>query len=83
MSVQIEKIIIEIDGKKIKLTLPQAKELQNILDETIGANKRNVVVYPSSPVIIERPIRPRWDYWYVTHTDTAVTYSLSTTTTDT
>jgi len=32
----ISKLIIELDGKKIKLTLEQAKELQEILNDTFG-----------------------------------------------
>jgi hypothetical protein len=34
--VKIAKLCLEIDGKKIDLTLKQAKELKEVLNETLG-----------------------------------------------
>lgn len=72
--VEISKINIKIGDKSIELSLEEAQELRQILDETFG---QKTVFYPSAPIIIERPyIRPRqwWEGPTVTWTtgDSAV-----------
>lgn len=67
MTAQIDKITLNIDGKKIKLTLEQAKELKEILDETFG--EKTVFVSSPSPIIIERPVYQlpyTWPHWDIT-----------------
>lgn len=67
--VEISKINIQIGKKEIELSLEEAHELQQILNETFG--KEKTVFYPSYPVIVERPVYPRWNYWTVTCGDSA------------
>jgi hypothetical protein len=65
--VAVSKINIKIGKKEIPLTLEQAKELQELLNETFG-NKNEVVYVPGSPVYIPhpRPYRYPKTYWSVT-----------------
>lgn len=65
MPAKIQKIVLNIDGEEIKLTLKQAKELQKILNETFGENK--VTFVNPYPVIVE-PIRVTKPYWSVDYT---------------
>lgn len=57
--VRISKINIKIGDKEISLSLDEAQELRQILDETFG--KR--VIYPYQPLIIERPVVRPWQWW--------------------
>lgn len=63
MSAKIQKVVLNIDGEEIKLTLKQAKELQKLLDETFGGEK--ITFANPYPVVIERPIRVVRPYWQV------------------
>lgn len=61
-SVAIERVIISIGKKEIPLTLEEAKELMEILNNTFG--KKEIVISPS-PIIIERPYTyPHWTLTY-------------------
>lgn len=54
--VKVENIVIKIGKKEIQLSLAEAKELQNVLEEMLG-KKVNIV---------ERIIERRhWDYWKI------------------
>jgi hypothetical protein len=50
--VKISKLCIDIDGKRIELTMKQAKELSEVLNDTFG-NDQTVFIdrwrYPSYP----------------------------------
>lgn len=59
MTIEIKKIIINIDGQELKLTAQQAKELRRVLDELVEKE----TIYPYYPY----PIWP----WYPTITWTA------------
>lgn len=48
---QIKKIVIEIDGKEIFLSIENAKKLHEVLDELF---QKNPQTYFPSPIIIER-----------------------------
>lgn len=62
-------IKIKINGLKISLTLAEAKELQEILNETFGKGLEPSFVWtPISPIIIERPVIPRRDCYEITFT---------------
>lgn len=62
-------IKIKINGLKISLTLAEAKELQEILNETFGKGLEPSFVWtPISPIIIERPVIPRRDPYEITFT---------------
>lgn len=56
---KIEKIVIEFNGKKIDLSIKDAKELQKVLDELFGEKTTRI----SYPVYIERPYYHK-PYWY-------------------
>ena len=61
MSSQIKKIVLDLDGKEVELTLRQAKKLYVLLSELCGAQE-----YKKEPIYIPVPFRPwRWDnpYW--------------------
>lgn len=50
--VNISKISLEIDGKVIELTLQQAKQLKDILNDTFGVERtiyRDNYIYPTRP----------------------------------
>jgi hypothetical protein len=75
--VKVSKIKIDLGKDQIiELTMEQARELQEVLNDTLG--KRETVIVRSDPVIIDRhPWYPRtWyrdtpPYWYVSFGDTA------------
>ena len=75
--VKIDKVIIDIAGKELKLSIEQAKELQEILNNTFGEEK--VVRYP---VYVDRYIPPyRGPYWtYTTCVSDTTTASANTAT---
>jgi hypothetical protein len=54
--VKIAKICLNVDGKHIELTLAQAQELKNVLNETFG-EKVTEYIYPymPSPTVIYPP----------------------------
>lgn len=69
MSVQVSKIVITVGGKEIELSLADARELLQILDETLQPKKTEATK------IVERIIehhdhyrdwwpRPRWSITY-------------------
>jgi hypothetical protein len=49
---KVRKIILDVNGKEIKLSLKEAQQLKDLLNETFGTSK--VTVY--------RDARPYWDY---------------------
>ena len=60
--VKISKLCLEIGGKKIELTMKQAKELKDVLNDTFGESEvifrdrwHYPHTYPSNP-----------NYWYTT-----------------
>lgn len=60
-TVEVKKVSIKIGKKEIELSLEEAKELKQVLNDTFG--KERVVTVPSSPIIIERPVRRPWPYY--------------------
>ena len=65
--VKISKVEINIGGKTLELSLKEAEELREILNETFG--KTTVV---NSPTIIYEPVRPTWPYrtWTISTNNT-------------
>ena len=61
--VEVKKIEINIGKQKIELTLDEARELRDLLNDTFGEQK--TIYVPGAPVIIERPYYP-YRYWTVT-----------------
>ena len=60
MKGSIKKIVLDLGGKEVTLTLEQAKKLHELLDELCGEKKTEYVPYP---------VRyPYWDwrrpYWH-------------------
>ena len=81
---EIKKIVLDINGKEIELSLDEAKELQELLGDLFGEQK-----YISYPVYIQpthQPIYPltpwrQWETGYTVPTITSgatVTYSTTT-----
>lgn len=67
MSAKLDKLILDLNGKKIELTLAEAKQLKMALGEILGEDKVVTVPYPvPQPYpVYERPWRwiyhePRW-----------------------
>ena len=58
-SVKVSKIVINIGGQDIPLTVEQARELQEALAETLGGRTEHHYHYP------ERPDYRPWRYWTV------------------
>lgn len=76
---KIEKICLEVGGKKIELSLKEAKQLKEILLELFPENQFKqvlpspIIIQESSPIIIEdrrhKPWYPHSPIWYSdTHT---------------
>ena len=55
---EIKKIVLDLGGKEVELSVDQAKKLYDLLGEMYG---EKVVVMPSCPIIIERS-RPYWTW---------------------
>ena len=77
---EVKKIVLEIDGKEINLTVDQAKELKKILSDMFGVDRTY-----HNPFYVESPKRYYdWFYWrpyYVTSSGSSdSTVYLSTTT---
>lgn len=63
MTVEIGKIEIKVAGKVLVLTLDQAKELRDILNDTFPRVTATAFPYPvvvREPVYIPQPIYPHW-----------------------
>ena len=80
--VQVSKIVVKMGDKEVELSLAEAKELQELLNETFGT--KETVYIPSQPIYVERPYRWTYPHWYVTYGDNTargvggtLTYSLS------
>lgn len=56
---EIKKIVLDLGGKEVELTVKQAKALHGLLDEMYGEKMLN---FPSPPIVI-RESRPYWDYF--------------------
>ena len=82
--VKISKISLKIGEKFIVLNLDEAKELQQLLNDTFG--KQETVYIPSPPIYIEREWPYPYKYWepYITYdTKTANTGDITFTFTET
>ena len=73
---EIKRIILDLGGKEIELSLDQAKRLNKLLQEMFGVPVQSI---PTYPIIIERS-RPYWEYPYITWTSdyAQVTYNVNT-----
>lgn len=80
--IEVKKIVIQMGDKEATLTIEQARELKDALNDLLGT--KETVYLPSSPLVIERPYYPH-PYWGVTwgkisntsdNTGGFVTYSL-------
>jgi hypothetical protein len=67
-TVEIQKVVLKIGKKEIELSLAEAKELQELLNDTFG--KVSIV---REPIYIERPWRIYPTPWYGTYWTTNVT----------
>ena len=56
----IKKVVIEIDGKDVELTMEQARELKTALDELFGEKVREVRIPEPYPVYPRRPYVWPW-----------------------
>ena len=77
MSANISKIIVEVNGKKVELTLDEAKELGSILGEMFGLNLHYT---PTYPIVYPVPVwrEPyRFPYYTVTWDGNNTVYCLS------
>ena len=60
--VEIKKVVLEVGGKEIQLTIEEAKELQELLNKTFGENKNTITIPCPYPVYPDYP----WRLWRVT-----------------
>ncbi len=80
---EISKIVLKSGGKKIELSLKEAHELKDILNDTFPKKE---IEYNICPVVIEKgwppynPYRP-YDVWYGTAIDSTLYLSSSVQTT--
>jgi hypothetical protein len=77
---EVKKIVLNIDGKEISLTIEQAKKLKDILGELFGKEIIKEVIreihdnYPIYPWVYE-PQTPLNPPWTITCGGTNITYS--------
>lgn len=66
--VEIKKILIKIGKKEIELSLAEAQELKQILDETFGTKVVEVHYDRWTPIYVSYPqiTTPTWTYWQTT-----------------
>lgn len=66
--VKVEKLIVRINGVSIELTIEEAKDLQESLNELFGPEKEIVIQKEYWPYWVEMPQKddPRWDNLYPT-----------------
>lgn len=60
--VEIKKVVINIGGKELNLTVEEAKELRDLLNGTFG--EKETIYIPQYPVYPDNPYYP-WRYWKV------------------
>jgi hypothetical protein len=68
--VKVEKVVLEVNDKKIELSLEEAESLFKVLGDLF---KKEIVYVPKSRPVVPIPYYP----WYPSWTDT--TYIISTT----
>lgn len=68
--VEVSKIVLGIDGKKIELSLEQARELSQLLNNLFGEQVK--IISPITyPIYIPYPTYPRrYPYWEITWGET-------------
>jgi hypothetical protein len=77
-SVKIEKIVLVIGDKEIKLSVEEAKELSKILKDVFGDNTPYVQPY-AYPYVYPQPYYPYWKWKYEPKYNMGgVTYQLTT-----
>ena len=70
---EIKKIVVEVNGEELVLTLDAAKELHKILDELF--DKKTEVIIRDKPTYVYPPYyytyiqapQPQWIHWTVTY----------------
>jgi hypothetical protein len=70
---EISKIVLDVNGKKIELSVEEAKELKDILGNLFGKVEIQKEFVPYSvpqPYIWREPYPYRYDKWYVTYQPT-------------
>jgi len=72
--IKIENIILKVGSTQIKMTVEEARELQDALNRTFKTSESTKV----DPVIIPIPNYPRYDQWYPTWTSGNSSISFST-----
>jgi len=80
MTVKIDKIVIQIGDRLVLLTLDQAQELQQVLNDTFGEKRRPIyLTYPRRPAPSWYvPPYQHWDIWCgVSGSDGTLTCSLN------
>ena len=73
--ISISKIVIKIGKKEIELSPEEAKELQNVLQETLGKNNTVYIPKPYPVYPNPNPYPYHIPYWTVTVGDSSVIYS--------
>ncbi len=70
MKPKISKIVLDIDGKKIELSVEQAKELKHILCDLTGEPAPIERWYPSQPYQpLYPPLYPPYTTWKIGYAD--------------
>lgn len=73
--IEVKTISLDVNDKKIELSLKEALELKKILNDTFP--EKETVYLPSAPIIIDRweyPQRP-YDIWYCDYNDGSICLS--------
>lgn len=61
--VAVSKVILEVGGKKIELSLQEAQELKMVLIDTFP--EKEIQYMPPTPIYVEQWRRPYWDQYKV------------------
>jgi len=79
--IEVDKIVLDIRGKKVELSLDEAKELSELLKSLFPNPLEKIVYvpsYPTYPIVYRQPY-PHWKYTLTCDntSKSAITYSLT------
>lgn len=73
--IEVSKIVLKMGKKKVELSLAEAKELQELLNDIFG--KKEIINIPNWPVYIKRQSPWPHQRWTTSYDCGKLTYSLT------
>lgn len=77
--IEVLKVVLKLDGKNVELTIKQAMELKELLNNTFPDKEiKYIPSYPYYPPIYINYPKKRWNDWQITWTGNATTVNAKT-----